>query len=194
MEVKQITRADTKPWILDKHYARRMPSVSFAYGLFDNDDLVGIITYGSPASPSLCKGVCGEEFRSRVIELNRLVIERGIPSYLIGQSLKKLPKPKIVVSYADTAWTHVGYVYQASNWLFTGTTKPRTDMLAGDVAVLGEDDGLIGAREAGAIAGGAPLAGAPSIGPAASQTNFNAFDILLLSLPHMPFRNEYLQF
>ena len=132
MEVKQITRADTKPWILDKHYARRMPSVSFAYGLFDNDDLVGIVTYGSPASPSLCKGVCGEEFRSRVIELNRLVIERGIPSYLIGQSLKRLPKPKIIVSYADTAWTHVGYVYQASNWLFTGTTKPRTDLLAGD--------------------------------------------------------------
>ena len=132
MEVKQITRADAKPWILNKHYAKRMPSVSFAYGLFDNDDLVGIITYGSPASPSLCKGVCGEEFRSRVIELNRLVIERGVPSRLIGQSLKKLPKPKIVVSYADTAWTHIGYVYQASNWLFTGTTKARTDMLAGD--------------------------------------------------------------
>ena len=110
MEVRQITRAETKPWILDKHYARRMPSVSFAYGLFDNNDLVGIITYGSPASPSLCKGVCGEEFRSRVIELNRLVIERGIPSYLIGQSLRKLPKPKIIISYADTAWT-VSYTH-----------------------------------------------------------------------------------
>ena len=98
VRVEQITRADAKPWILNKHYAKRMPSVSFAYGLFDNDDLVGVVTYGSPASPSLCKGVCGEEFRSRVIELNRLVIERGMPSCLIGQSLKKLPKPKIVVS------------------------------------------------------------------------------------------------
>jgi hypothetical protein len=39
-----------------------------------------------------------------------------------------LPKPKIVVSYADTAQNHHGVVYQATNFLFTGTTKPRTDM------------------------------------------------------------------
>ena len=132
IEVRQISRSDAKPWILNKHYARRMPSVSFAYGLFDNNDLVGVITYGSPASPFLCKGVCGETYRSRVIELNRLIIDQGKPSMLIGQSLKRLPKPKIIVSYADTAWSHVGYVYQATNFLFTGTTKKRTDMLAGD--------------------------------------------------------------
>ena len=24
-------------------------------------------------------------------------------------------------------WHHVGYVYQATNWLYTGLTKPRTD-------------------------------------------------------------------
>ena len=42
--------------------------------------------------------------------------------------MKLLPKPKIIVSYADTAYGHQGLVYQASNFLFTGTTKPRTDM------------------------------------------------------------------
>ena len=24
-------------------------------------------------------------------------------------------------------WNHVGYVYQATNWMYTGLTKPRTD-------------------------------------------------------------------
>ena len=48
-------------------------------------------------------------------------------SYLVSKSLKMLPKPKIIVSYADTARNHIGYVYQASNFLFTGTTKGRTD-------------------------------------------------------------------
>ena len=38
----------------------------------------------------------------------------------------------IVVSYADTKYNHVGYVYQATNFLFTGTTKPRTDMASVD--------------------------------------------------------------
>lgn len=32
-----------------------------------------------------------------------------------------------VVSYADTAWTHVGYVYQACNFLYTGLSAYRTD-------------------------------------------------------------------
>jgi predicted ATP-dependent Lon-type protease len=43
-----------------------------------------------------------------------------------------LPKPHIVVSYADMAQEHVGYIYQATNWHYTGATKERTDMLAGD--------------------------------------------------------------
>jgi len=35
----------------------------------------------------------------------------------------------IVVSYADSGQKHVGIVYQATNFLFTGTTKLRTDPL-----------------------------------------------------------------
>lgn len=38
----------------------------------------------------------------------------------------------IVVSYADTQHSHTGIVYQATNFLFTGTTKPRTDIDTGD--------------------------------------------------------------
>jgi predicted ATP-dependent Lon-type protease len=38
----------------------------------------------------------------------------------------------VIVSYADTAQGHIGYVYQATNFLFTGTTKERTDMDAGE--------------------------------------------------------------
>lgn len=38
-----------------------------------------------------------------------------------------LPDRTFVVSYADTAWGHVGYVYQATNWLYTGMTVKRND-------------------------------------------------------------------
>ena len=134
-EVKKISYQDTKPFILDIHYAKRMPSISYAYGLFLNNQLVGIISYGSPASPSLCKGIAGEKNKKLVIELNRLVLKnnkKNEASMLIGASFKLLPKPKIIVSYADTAQDHLGVVYQATNFLFTGTSKPRTDMAGKD--------------------------------------------------------------
>lgn len=134
-EVKKISYQDTKPFILDIHYAKRMPSISYAYGLFLNDQLVGIISYGSPASPPLCKGIAGEKNKKLVIELNRLVLKnnkKNEASMLIGASFKLLPKPKIIVSYADTAQDHLGVVYQATNFLFTGTSKPRTDMAGKD--------------------------------------------------------------
>ena len=131
MEVKPIKSFETKPWLLNRHYAKRLPSISYAFGLFDEGVLVGVCTYGSPASPSLCVGVCGEQHRDKVLELNRLVVDSSEPnsaSMLVSRSLKMLPKPSIVVSYADTAQGHVGYVYQSTNFLYTGATAERTDM------------------------------------------------------------------
>jgi len=133
VEKEQVRPIDSElatPWILKKHYAKRLPSISYAFGLFIGVDLSGVITYGSPASPQLTTGIAGPENKHLVIELNRLVLEQGIPSMLISQSLKMLPRPRIVVSYADTGMSHIGYVYQASNWIYTGCSKERTDMLS----------------------------------------------------------------
>lgn len=135
MIVKQIESKMTYDFILNIHYAKRLPSISFAYGLFDNEELIGICTFGSPASASLCKGILGEEHKSKVIELNRLCLKynrKNEASFLISNSIKLLPKNKCIVSYADTAQNHTGVVYKACNFLFTGTTKPRTDMAGKD--------------------------------------------------------------
>ena len=134
-EVVQIPYSAPKDWILNIHYAKRMPSISFAYGLYHYDEMVGMVSYGTPASPSLCKGICSEEHKHNVIELNRLVLKDNLPnqaSFLVSRSLKLLPKPKVVVSYADTAQDHAGIIYQACNFLFTGTTKARTDIAGKD--------------------------------------------------------------
>lgn len=132
-EVRRITYADTKPFLLGIHYARRMPCVQYAFGLFEGGVLCGVVTYGQPASPSLCKGLAGEANRHKVLELNRLVFLPDYngdnnASYLVSHSLKQLPSRTFVVSYADWGgWHHVGYVYQATNFLYTGMTKARTD-------------------------------------------------------------------
>jgi len=135
MKVLPINNFEVEPWLLEKHYAKRMCPISFAFGLYDDEQLVGVVTYGVPASPFLCMGVCGIDNKDKVLELNRLCLNDGLKngaSFLVSKSLQMLPKPAIVVSYADTAMGHVGYIYQASNFLFTGTTKERTDMAGED--------------------------------------------------------------
>ena len=134
-KIRRIQYKECLPFILNIHYAKRVPMIIFAFGLFEKTKLVGIITYGKPASHSLCIGVAGEHNQNLVIELNRLVLKNNKKkeaSILISASFKLLPKPLIIVSYADTKHKHVGVVYQATNFMFTGTTKARTDMAGKD--------------------------------------------------------------
>ena len=135
MKVIPINSFEVEPWLLEKHYAKRMCPISFAFGLYIDEKLVGIVTYGVPASPNLCMGVCGIDHKDKVLELNRLCLNDGVKngaSFLVSKSLQMLPKPTIVVSYADTAIWLSGYIYPASNFLFTGTTNERTDMAGED--------------------------------------------------------------
>jgi hypothetical protein len=93
--------------------------------------LSGVVSYGTPASSTLLSGVCGKKNAKYVLELNRLIIEEGVPknsaSFLVGRSLRLLPKPSIVISYADTDQGHIGYIYQACNFLYTGLSSPFKD-------------------------------------------------------------------
>jgi Ni,Fe-hydrogenase III small subunit len=128
--VAPIQSHDANYLIMNVHYAKRKPSITYAFGLFENENLVGVVTYGTPASSTLLRGVCGEEWASNVLELNRLVLVNNKPleaSRLVGASLQLLPKPKIVVSYADTKQSHEGIVYQATNFLYTGLSTKFQD-------------------------------------------------------------------
>jgi hypothetical protein len=130
MKVLPIQSYEAEPWLLKKHYARRMPSISYAFGLFDDGRLIGVCTYGTPSAAPLRDGIAGPENSKYVLELNRLCLDTNIKnaaSMLVGRSLQMLPKPSIVVSYADTEQEHVGYVYQACNFLYTGLSAKRTD-------------------------------------------------------------------
>ena len=136
MRVEKIRYDDTKDFILNKHYAQRMPSISYAFGLFIDNVMRGVCTFGKPASPSLCKGICGEENKKHVYELNRLVVDDGLPkntlSRFVSSCLRFLKKDDlIIVSFADEGKGHHGYIYQATNWIYTGKTKERTDKYSG---------------------------------------------------------------
>ena len=118
--VYKIPYKQAKPWILKKHYAHRMPSVSYAFGLYDNKELVGICTFG--ITFNYAEDDAWGDYD--VYELNRLITEDDLPknalSYFVSHSLNKMPEPSVVISYADEGQGHKGYIYQATNWIYTG--------------------------------------------------------------------------
>lgn len=129
-EIKPIHRKDCEHFILKIHYARRWTSISFAYGLFRNNDLVGVVTYGTPASAPLRSGIAGNDFADSILELNRLCLLNNLKneaSMLVSASLKMLPRNRIVISFADTDQNHRGVVYQACNFTYHGLSAKRTD-------------------------------------------------------------------
>lgn len=125
--VKRIDRDAAMSVVTKWHYLHRTCPCSMAFALCDSDNnMYGVVTYGVPPSPPLLKGICGEDEMHNVYELNRLWIHPSMPtnsaSMLVGRSLRRLDK-EIIVSYADTGVGHVGYVYQACNFLYCGTSK-----------------------------------------------------------------------
>ena len=129
-KVRSIDTFQCKDWIINKHYAKRMPPIEYAFGLFDsNNTLQGIVTFGTPVSNTL-RNLWNGAYK--LMELNRLVIneglEKNILSFFVAQSLSFLPKPLVVVSYADTSQGHNGYIYQATNWHYTGLSKKMDEV------------------------------------------------------------------
>ena len=128
--VMPIARTECEPFIIGIHYAKRWPSISYAFGLYVGDELCGIVTYGTPPSAPLKRGIAGDEYKMDVLELNRLCLKynrKNEASFLVGASLKMLPKNKIIVSFADTQQKHIGIVYQATNFIYCGLSAKRTD-------------------------------------------------------------------
>jgi len=128
--VQPVTRMDCAPFILGIHYARRWPSLSHAYGLYRDEELVGVVTYGTPPSSTLRVGIAGADMAPHVLELNRLCLRDNLKneaSRLVGASLRQLPKGRIIVSFADTEQAHKGIVYQACSFTYHGLSAKRTD-------------------------------------------------------------------
>jgi hypothetical protein len=120
------------PWLIKRHYAKRPCSISYAFGLYDEKkELQGVCTFGFPPNQEYNDGACVFDKRLSVLtlELNRLIVNEGLPknslSFFVARCLGLLPHPCCIVSYSDPNNGHHGYIYQATNWLYTGTSTTK---------------------------------------------------------------------
>jgi hypothetical protein len=130
--IQPISYKEAMDIVVEKHYLHRKCPVSYAYGLVDitTSKVMGVVTYGVSPSSTLLKGICGPEEARNVYELNRLwvddMVAKNGESYLVANSMKLLDR-EIIVSFADTSQGHVGYIYQAANFIYTGLSAKFKD-------------------------------------------------------------------
>lgn len=138
--VGAIDKQTANELVVRHHYLHRRPSNRFSFGLYgENGDVLGAVVFGAPASRHMQKSVCPGD-PDAVIELCRLWVHDSCPrnteSFFVAHALRALPS-LLVVSYADTAWGHVGTIYRALNFHYAGWTDmerktPRYDYIPPD--------------------------------------------------------------
>ena len=139
LEVSACSKRQAAAVVVQHHYLHRRPNISYAFGLWRGLTLLGVVTFGVPASRHLQLSAC-RTHPELVLELNRLWVHDAMPrnteSWFVARALKMLPA-KIIVSYADTAHGHIGFVYRALSFRYAGWTDmdrktPRWDYIPHD--------------------------------------------------------------
>ena len=114
------------------HYSRAMPTSKVVYiGVWEDDQFIGVIIFGRGAAPAFHKRY-GLKI-TETAELVRVALHRHqhpvsrILSIAIRLLLKSSPGLRLLYSFADPDQGHYGGIYQATNWIYTGTTdaSPR---------------------------------------------------------------------
>ena len=129
-QVRPIPMRIAKAIVVRNHYLHSLPGGSkLAFGVMIDGRLMGVVTLGvGPYNTStLVDGASSDD----CLSLTRLWLSDKLPgnseSRVLGvvlRSLKKHTKVKFLVTYADPVNGHVGTIYQATNWLYTGLSEP----------------------------------------------------------------------
>lgn len=125
--IQLIDKKIAKELIVKNHYSHKWTSCRYAYGLFLGNELKGLAVYGFPIGRQVVKSISPILENSDVLELTRLWVDdsegKNTESYFIGQTFKLLRNNtsiKCLISYSDPYYSHVGIIYQATNWLYQG--------------------------------------------------------------------------
>ena len=118
-----------KIFIASHHYLGTFPGgTHLALGAFLGHRLVGVMTLG--VGPGQVYRLVEGAVPTDCLVLTRFCLVDELPtnseSRILGivlRALKKETGVKFIVAYADSAQGHVGTIYQASNWIYTGLSQ-----------------------------------------------------------------------
>jgi hypothetical protein len=112
------------------HYSGSLPSGKLVkIGVWEDGSFVGAIIFGRGTSPQLgdrynlaqteCVELVRIAFRPHKVQISQAV------SIALKMLKKSSPGLRLVVSFASQDEDHHGGIYQAGNWIYSGTTLPQ---------------------------------------------------------------------
>jgi hypothetical protein len=138
LSVRKISKSVAKDIVIKNHYSHLWTKVSYAIGLYVEDDshqffntsekLIGVACYGDPIGRLSGQSITELLDRTEVLELVRLFVfddyGSNIESWFLGKTFQWLrentPHIKGLISYSDPKEGHNGTIYQATNWIYQG--------------------------------------------------------------------------
>ena len=109
------------------HYSRSLPcSKTARLGVWEDERFIGAVVFAWGANRHLAG-----EYRLKMTEcaeLCRVALDKHVTpvtrilAIAIRMLKRQMPGIRLLVSYADLNHGHLGKIYQASNWIYVGTT------------------------------------------------------------------------
>lgn len=117
------------------HYSKSMPTPPvLKIGAWENGKFIGVVLFSRGANNNL-----GKPYKLspiEICELTRVALSKHISAVteIVSKAIKFLvaqsPGIRLIVSFADPNQGHIGTIYQAGNWIYSGmansTPKYRT--------------------------------------------------------------------
>lgn len=128
LTISSVSTSDVQEFSRRYHYTGTGGNATWRWGLWHGPVLMGVVAYNLPTRET-CESVFGPDHFDKVWHMGRLALADSAPpnseSRLIGGSLKAIKRDHSdvwgVLTYAATDVGHLGYVYQATNAIYTGT-------------------------------------------------------------------------
>ena len=128
----KVNPLDLHGLMVNYHYLHRVVACKYAYGMYYRSQLVGMVTY-THVRKSLASSISPLANKDNTLELSRLYIKdevsqnlKNITSKFVSWTLRQLKKEQdgnwFIISFADQGMHHTGAIYQATNFLYCGTT------------------------------------------------------------------------
>jgi len=127
--VRPVPLFVAKRLLVREHYLHSFPGgTKLAFGVFVGHRLLGTLTLG--AGPANAYALVDGAIPGNCLALTRLWLSHDLPKNsesrfiaVVLRYLKKHTSLKFLVSYADPAQGHVGTIYQATGWAYSGLSQ-----------------------------------------------------------------------
>jgi hypothetical protein len=131
IKVGNISLKDARIITVSKHYMKTWPQgASLAYGLFYEGKCHGVMVLGyAPTTEKKVKKHCRKIEKNQYIELQRTWISDAMghntESWMMSRVMQKLKERGvwIVLTHSGGCKDDVGFIFQASGWLYFGFDK-----------------------------------------------------------------------